>query len=287
MGITITLPTSGTPFGPGFVVSAVSDFIGPLLTDSYWTVDVINNGTEEFLERGVQVVTSTTSLNATYGVASLTSWMLNPAFGAKTHGQTVRMVVTLNEPDGDVIQSTSQTVTYDTQSGVPYLNSLLLARMNSLISGSPQITDLTADVATIKAATIAEFGTGTLVPISNIIQSPPLGFLGREQIIPDLEGEGVLTRPGGPFPVNAFGMCWEFVGVAAGIGINEGAPDTLWSQALELNLVHTTSDGAEVNTAVQQFAYGDGSWLFSPMLPTFVRYWIAPGLTVRLFWLVL
>lgn len=271
-------PIPGQPFGPGFQIQFQSDFIGPLASGTRWHVEYWDHDTEQFAfaEAHDQPALSSTMFSYIW-MAWDDVWNSNAIFGSFRHGRTVDLKVQLIDPDGAILDEAINTGVWDAITGIPVLITQIKNRVET---GSP----ISSDLADIKAASFASFGT-QLVPISQLLQSPPIGLLVRE-LIGDLDGEGILTRPGGGFNVNAFGLAWEVQATGEGIGVDEGAPDTLETDMLDLQLIHVLADGNNETTTAVRFNYGDALWLFSPMLPHEVRYWIGPSIVLRMYWLL-
>lgn len=287
MPVTFLTPPANGPFGPGILVNAQTDFIGPIPAGSSWELTLLASDNETFWSSDPPILSQSTTVVKTYGVEGTTDWRSNPPFSGYAHGAIGHLHAKLKDNTGATIDEGQTPVTVDLISGMSYiLTALLSTSLRNSTFPAEDFTTMQGDVSQIKAASFGSFGN-IQVPISQLLQAPPLGFLRREQIVPDRTGEGDLTRPSGPVAVDAFGIAWEFVDVAEGIGVNEGAPDTLYTTPLQLNLIHTLGDGSLENTTIGNFSYGDALWLFNPMLPTVVRYWIGPGITVRFFWLII
>jgi len=275
---TLIAPTPGEPFGPGFLIRFESDFIGPFAPGTRWTVEYFDHLTEEFLFANTADQPAVSHIMFDYVWMGWNDvWNGNAIFGHMLNGRQVEMRIQLVDPDGAVLDSVINTGVWDAVTGIP----VLLTQIKNRIDSSSAIS---VDLADIKAASFASFGS-QLVPISQLIQSPPIGLLVRE-LIGDLTGEGTLTRPVGGFNVNAFGLAWEVQAAGEGIGVSEGAPDMLVTHMLDLQLVHTLADANNETTSIARFAYGDAMWLFSPMLPHEVKYWIGPSITLRMYWLL-
>lgn len=286
MAITFTEPGVNAPFGPGFLVHVSTDTIGPMPSGTTWEISLLAADGETILNTDPPIPFDGVSLFTTFGVKAVDDWRWNPAFGGMQHLADGFIHAKLSAPIVGLIEEDQQAIKQDMITGMAYIQTALLSTvLRQLKTNTGNSGTIEADVAAIKAASFAEFGTN-LIPISQLLQAPPLGFLHREQIEPDRTGEGELTRPVGPVSVDAFGLAWEFVDVAEGIGVQEGAPDRLVTRALELNTVHQLGDSSNENSFTAAFDYGDSFWLFPQLFPTVVRYWIGPGITVRFFWLV-
>lgn len=282
MAITIT-PTSPTGVGPGFVIGLSTDIIGVPAPDSRWEITILDVGENTVITQQQPYLGTPSSM--TIAVREPGNGF---SFGASNllGGETVSISAKIQQPSVGVYDTgTLGSLTWNpTQNLVfaDYFNTYYLLTHYGTFG-----PDQSAALEEIRAASFAPFGPDISVPIQSLIQAPPLGFLRRELITPDRNGEDTLTRVVGPVAVDAFGLAWEFVGVAPGIGVSEGAPDELFTKALELQLVHTLGDSTLIESAHAQFNFGDAFWIFSPMLPTYVRYWIGPGVTVRFFWLII
>jgi hypothetical protein len=280
MPVTFIAPAEGAPFGPGFLFHVQSDFIGPIPAGSHWDLSLYNHTTEEFLEARAPQLSTSHDFSGTWGIMPSLAITANPAFSSNVSGQSIELRAELKNSDAETIDSGTQVQTMNRTDGLPYLLSIFQTSM-----GTPSV--VAADVSAIKAATFATFAEGVTVPISQMLGAPPMGFLSRELISPDRTGEGSLTRPSGPVGVDAFGIAWEVVGKAAGIGISEGAPDTLETHMLDLVLIHQLHDSNLEDTARASFNFGDALWMFPVPFPSSVSYWIGPGVTIRFYWLII
>lgn len=275
-------PKTGWPFGPGYTIQVSSSFVGPLV-NPVWNFQLTSSDNE-------------TIYLSTVVIPGSAPWTVNQRFttsiaperkGPTLIGGDATLHATLSG-DGGIVEFQNVTVKFDPTSGVLLdLQDKITAIQNNVGSGGPSnaeaLATLQADMTTVKTASFATFDPSAIVPLSELLTAPPLGFLHRELITPDRTGEGALTHPLAP----AFGLTWEFVDVATGIGTREGAPDELWTKALQLQLVHTLGDSSLETTNTAEFPYGDAMWFFNPPRPSVVHYWLGPGITARFHWLVL
>lgn len=281
MPITITAPEPNGPFGPGFSFSVTTDFVGPV-TSPQFRIELWDTNVELLLYS--QVVADPGSRSAGGWYISLIT-ITNPQVKIPT-GSAVKLKVSY-EGTGGVVETKTQAQVLDEGTGRIFQLAQKLAIVQNQVANmsgvSGDLTTVKANVAQIKSASFSTFDPTTIVPLSELLVAPPLGFLRRELISPDRTGEDALTHPLAP----AFGLTWEVIDSAAGIGVAEGAPDRLVTHMLDLELVHTLGDASLETTATVSFDYGDAMWIFQPARPTFVRYWIGPGITLRFHWLVL
>lgn len=282
MSITV-IPVNNGMIGPGMYITVESSVVGPPQPGSLWVIEIMDSGEDIVMQHQQKVFSSG---GETFPVGMMSD---DGAFGigegGVTDGGTVSISVHIQQPTAGVFDTgTVGGVTWNPNQNAVFANMINTRwQIQHGVFGS----DEAAALEEIRTATFAPFGPDIRVPIESLISAPPLGFLRRELITPDRTGESTLTRTVGPVAVDAFGLAWEFVSVAPGIGTNEGAPDELFTKALELQLVHTLGDSTLIESAHAQFNFGDAFWIFTPMLPTYVRYWIGPGVTVRFFWLII
>jgi hypothetical protein len=290
MVVTIVAPQTGAPFGQGFTVSASSDFVGAI-TNPLWIIEIRDNDNVELWNNWVLAAGSPFSVPFITGYKEpLPSQVFDgitidrlPTWA--TIGDSVRLNVILSGNAG-VVDSGHVDVVLSADMNTRVLSKVLkssdvVTADVSTIKSTMNV--MSADVTAIKGSTFKTFGPGVVTPIAELISAPPLGFLHRELITPDRSGEGNLTHTLSP----AFGLTWEVISAGEGIGVEEGAPDSLVTKMLQLQLIHTLGDSSQETTFTGVFDYGDALLIFTPPLPSIVRYWIGPSIVVRFHWLVL
>lgn len=286
MPIVVTVPPANGTIGPGldfqasgFTDLVVGDWIYYIARDTETNTGIMSTSQRVF-GSGPQ------SIKWQMNVISLTDPRYIIGFMQIGKPANEPMYVVIQHTDVDGVLKEQATINngykWDATSGLMSILRVMDDNRNSSIPIGG-FTELQTDVATIKAASFGTFDPSTIVPLSELLVAPPLGFLHRELITPDRTGEGTLTHTLAP----AFGLTWEVIGAGAGIGVSEGAPDTLVTHMLDLQLVHTLGDSSLETTARHTFDYGDAMMLFEPARPSLVNYWIGPSITIRFHWLVL
>lgn len=115
---------------------------------------------------------------------------------------------------------------------------------------------------------------------------PPLAVMSSE-VIPGLfTGDGVLSRPRGPVPTDAFGMRFEFITVPAGFGFTIGIVKEYEMRLLQLAVEHTMIDGHGIISQLTDFHSDNLPFLFDVALPLQVHFSITPGVFIQFFWLL-
>lgn len=279
MTITILQPILGEPCGPGFEIKLSSDIIGPFPTGTEWLVFLEGGPTGEDI-LGIQPYAWTsnqlTKVLGTNDNDSTRRFRVLPQAG---QGTTGFIRASLRTPDGITQDTSDRTqIVLDFQTGV----------QNQLRTGAS--TGLTTEQAlqleTTTAAMGFAIGGGWTDLAEGLLNLVGRRLLADELITPDRTGEGVLTRPGGPFGVNAFGIMWQYIDGPPGIGIDEGAPDRTEINHQQLTLMRGTSQGL-VPYETRYIDDISGMMGFGLDAPDQVNYFIMPGVTVRYWWKVL
>lgn len=131
--------------------------------------------------------------------------------------------------------------------------------------------------------------TGSIQPISTLLQRPPILLLTRE-LIGDFTGEGDLTRPGGgpPFQhVNAYGLSWSATTIPGGMGRQVGSPTIFEQRLVQLSTIHEDGAGHELISEYHDFQVEGLYWLWENAAPSRIHYVITPGVELTFFWLLL
>jgi hypothetical protein len=115
---------------------------------------------------------------------------------------------------------------------------------------------------------------------------PPLAVMTSELIPGLFIGDGVLSRPRGPVPTDAFGLRFSFITVPAGFGFKLGAVKEYENRLLQLAVEHTMLDGHGIISQVTDFHSDNLPFLFDVALPLQVHFSIIPGVSIQFFWLL-
>lgn len=279
MVVTIVQPTADSPWGPGFLVSLNSDFVGPLAVPSSWEIEVF---TLDDLEQAKDQEFRTTTTNAASWTFGLALPEFSPFVRAElglSHGSTVRVKATLRSST-TVVDTGTVDVTWDMVSGVPVALQELIAQAR------PNLTGLESDTASIDQAVHMSFPGLPNLPIGEFLGIPLAGGAERVLITPDRTGEGTLDRQVGLVDVAAVGIEWEVVSAPAGVGVAQGAPDRWVRRVLDLQLVGTDASSNEYTRTYDSFHVDHYRLMFQGFGLTRLHYWIEPGITIRFWWLV-
>jgi hypothetical protein len=276
-------PMPGATFAFEAPLALSTDVVGPFLIGSYWRVGVLNpQDTDEYAIYTDIFTGGARNFSGTFQ-PYYRSWRKSLQEFGILHGDEVTVRAQFINGSAGQVDSDAITVRWD-QLGYAFEG--LQTQIADFQAGVPSSGSINPTLASINAATHASFAGLPDIPISQFVVAPPLGFLVRELIEPDLEGSGSLTRPSGPFPVDAFGMTFELVAFPPGYAVNDGNPPNWQHPYLQLSTVHTLNDSAEVMTEQNFWGVERPYWIFQTALPTRVEYRVAPGVVVRAYWLL-
>jgi hypothetical protein len=128
------------------------------------------------------------------------------------------------------------------------------------------------------------------IPLFDVLLHPPLGLLQRELISGTFSGAGDLTRNTGALPpfnnVNAYGLTWDIVSIAATEGYRLGQPVIYEHSLIQASTTHRDFAGHDLISEFHDF-YSEGIyWLWDNPGPQLVHYEIPINVSLALFWLV-
>lgn len=274
------LPPAPAPMGIGMTVAVRSDY-DLVVQDFYFRVTLaeVETGRVVGSARSGPIhgaVDQELEIGRLINNSGQHFWQAYPQFPASAHGKQVIMRAEFYNASDVLVDSGQIAVTHDTQTGLQWALPHLLAAPTT--APSP-------DVQIIKEAVTMDIG-GVLRGLSDMIGGVPPNFFTRERITPDRTGSGSLTRPSGSITTAANGIAWQTMERAPGLGIDEGAPDHLEVDGLELRFVLTLADGTTFTANHKRTPELDGAWLWGLVTPSRIDYWIVPGLTVRFSWLL-
>jgi hypothetical protein len=280
--IDIQLPGLNQPFGPTFRVKAQSSVTivpGPY----WWRLDLWDDPNESgpydswVFEQ--QFTSGPVEIDDRYRRDPNIPWLIQPPVQQIADGKAATVRLYVEQPRNLVVDATTQHVTMDYRTPAPFL-----AAAQPQVTGGFTAEDRVA-LMNVQTASFRDFGGGIIAPISNLITVPPMSALQRFQIEPDREGEGIL-QPAMPLPSFVpHAIECEIVSNAAGIGVDEGAPDALELTWVELAANWQLQDGHFTITDRFDSRAGRVMWQPQPWPPTTIDYYITPGVVGRFWWI--
>lgn len=292
MPVDITAPPPGGNFGPGVTLDFRETGGGPFPETDQWQLELLSGPTHEVHERyGTLPFTPfPVSLQWLDVLSTLAVVWETGESGRLTTGQGGRLIVRHLDQNGLVLGQDSVDIIWQETVGT---GEQLYEVSTQLGGGTGGYTEADRGVAqdTLNATELA-FPL-TLPDVGAIIRTTGemLGTLAPSLLSASdcvtLTGRGQLTRPGGPFPVNAYGVAWFFDFIPPELGRRDGVLVEYDERILQLVVVQRDIHNVEFPAAVIDANTDGGRHVWGLALPSRVLYDVTPGCEVRLCWLLL
>lgn len=292
MPVDITEPQPGGNFGPGVNVSFVETGGGPFPETDQWQLELLSGPTHEVHERygtlpftpfpvSMQWLDVLSTLNVT--------WEQGES-GRLTTGANGRLIVRHLDQNGLVLGQDSVDIVWQETVGT---GEQIYEVSTQLGGGTGGYTEADRQVAEQTLSNSEMAFPLTLPDVGAIVRStaemlgtlaPSLLYASDCQVI---TSRGELLRPGGPFPVNAYGITWFFDFVPPELGRRDGVLVEYDERILQLVQVNRDIRSVEFPAqTIDAFSEG-GRLVWGIQLPSRVLYDVTPGCRVRVCWLLL
>jgi hypothetical protein len=272
--------------GPGVPVQVHSDFIGPLPTGSEF-IYTISRDAEALqpvveLRVGTSITTQAYSL-MTGGENAVAELRFTLAEGETAHLQVLLVSPTSTLDSGTITAAWNPTA----QLGV---QALLLpeaqAQGGFTETDRANLTDVEEATTTLQTSQINP-AIRVALGIADLALNFPVNRLAALEC-QAYTGRGSLTRPGGGFPVNAFGIRWNIVLVPESFGRRDGAILEYIERVAQLVKINHDTNGNLYVDDVEDIFHTGGTMAWSwNNLPAEVQYDVTPGCQVEFCWLLL
>jgi len=205
MPITILAPTQDQPFGPGFIVHAKTDFIGPLPDDTIWIASITDT-TDQFQSTYGLAINNSSELNWVLGFDQRSGQVpISPVAWPFFQDATVRCLVQLSSQSTGFSETASVQVKLDNTTGIPYLQQAL---SHPETQGGFTDTDR-QNLNAVQMAVIPQLPTfagavTSAVALASFIANPPEAWLCEDTSV-TVTGDMVLTKPDPLYSVAAYG----------------------------------------------------------------------------------
>jgi hypothetical protein len=124
--------------------------------------------------------------------------------------------------------------------------------------------------------------------IINLFLHPPIGTMTLE-LVPGEPFTGLVSvsRPRPGVGTDAFGIRYLITSIPAGYGITPGPGTNVVDRTVvAIAVIHRLLDGSLIESQGQSFRTTSGQLLFQESFPSQVTLEIAPGIQLRLWWLL-
>lgn len=283
MPITVQWPTSGDPFGPGFNVLASTNFIGPLPSDSFWTIQLTAPANENMVcQADMHLNVKTINMLMTNALGS--SMSPAEAFPYSVGGVSGQLRVILQTPSTSFEEHTDVPIVMDRQTGqVPELKAWI-GRQGVGAGEGLTLEEHDALLATQLAVT-ADIGPGLgdlIQTIGGLITRPPMGIGSLSSPAYELEGDGEIPDIGDLLH-SRFGLYWVATVIPPGLGHLHGQTEEYLQRLVQFRTVHAI-DSVELVTEVLDANYHGALWAWATAKPQRVEYSILPGVHLQVRW---
>ena len=286
MPVTINFPPVGAPFGPGTLLNATSDFIGPFPSSYAWVITVTD--TSETTNYSGQVVLGpiTNDLNIHYQTRPPA--VDSGAASAALDGANLRVLAQIrDESTGTVIDSGGQAIVHAPTSNI----TAVIQAQSAAGSGglTPTESQQLQDIWTFTQTAFSNAaGVLTNLPINQLLRVPDIKQLLIDATSILLTGQGSLLVPHFAGLPTAYGATFLISARPPGAGKRRGFKDVFSERVAQLILGATEAVTGEAMFIRYVDLREDAlTVLFSDFNPQFLAYDITPGFSVVARWLIL
>lgn len=283
MPITITQPTTGQPFGPGFVVDWSTDRIGPEPPGTRWVSWLeAPIGEDIWMFLNVPFVSPITR-RIMLSENDERSFVM-PVEQVLTTGSAARLRVQLVAPTTTVLEQTTVDVVVDRQQGQAY--ELYKAITTNPTVAAPTLTEEEHNaVLQTNTGVIAMSGFNITQLVGDLgaalSSGPPLG-IGSLSGPYDITGDGELPDLHPPFQ-DRLGVYWVATTIPDGLSHRHGQSEEYPNRLVQWRTVHVVGGSEMVTEVLDATTHGE-LWQFQKKLPERVEYSVLPGVVIRARW---
>lgn len=282
MPITIVYPETGEPWGPGFLVRAESDFIGPLPSDSVWDLyltapaneDVMAHWTQPALSPILEIVFFNGSDTVTTPVPGRPTWVT---------GENAQLMAVLSTPSTSFEEIETVQVVLDREAG----QAAELAKYieTHAVPAGQGMSELQSEQLQIIEASVTAWNPlGTLSIASGLadaLRGAPIFSLGHLTTPPvSLTGDGELELDE---PSLFIWGVYFTADIPAGFGRLHGQTVEYQQRLVQFRTVHIV-DGQELVTEVLDANFHGYLWIFPKANWLRVEYSVTPGVVIHAQW---
>jgi len=280
--VTIISPVTSDPFGPGFAVTAETDLIGPMPSDTLWNFELTAPPNEDILmlsfwQTPLHQIHARMVNNGTTPVA------VTPIEVVSSQGKPAQLRVAVSSASTSFFEEATTQVVLDRQSGqVQELVDWLAGRMAGTGQGLT-LEEHDAVLAT-QASVTNTLGPGVIdlvTGLSGLIVHPALSLGSLFEPGYDLTGDGEIPDLNSATS-QAFGLHWTAT-IPAGFGHLHGQSEEYMQRLVQFRTVHTLG-GVELVTEIADFNTHGNLWTWTISLPTRIEYSVTPGVVIHARW---
>jgi hypothetical protein len=284
--IVVTTPVQGDAVGPGTFIRASTQSVLPV--GHHWDSLIYQPGTQDELSGSISFVEGQSNeqiLNVRQVQPGQREAIWMPQLAQPATGAEFDLHVRVVSAQSEILDTSGPigVVWRPDPAGVAYVQSLGQTQGGGTTGGFTEADR--AELQVVKASVTADFGEGIIRGIGQLLTNLPPSLFGKTPIPPPRTGSGRLSNPVGPVNTAAAGLAWVVTDRKLGLGIDEGAPDRVELDILEVRYIDRLADATEYTSQHLQSAELSGAWIWGFAPPYALEYWIIPGVTIQFYWL--
>jgi hypothetical protein len=283
--ITILAPTPEQPFGPGFIVHAKTDFIGPLPPDTQW-IAVITDTSDQFQSTNSILLSQSSEMSFVLGFDYRQSKLnISPVAWPFFQDATARLLVQIDAPSTGFHESASVQITLDNTTGIPYLQQIQTELQGQAGMTEEEHTWLDTTQQAVQTVFADVQGVISSTPLGTLLQHPDHNFLLPFLAPFDLEGRGELIPPSQAGIAQSYGILFQVTRHPPGFGVRDGAVQEWMERIAQLSTLHSIRNSPTMwVTEVLAIHIDTGLWLYDMAGPARILYDVTPGCTLHCEW---
>jgi len=280
--VTIVSPLTGEPFGPGFLVTVETDFIGPLATDAFWQFQLTAPPNEDVLLTA-RWAFPVTPLSARMVGNTSTPSSLATVTPLSVTGQDAQLVVSLDSLSTSFHEDATVQVVLDRNAG--QVQELAFWLQDHIATPVQELTtDQGEQLTRVESAIAISAGINPLELVGDVVQAiathNPLGY-GSLSVVYTISGDGELPNEDPILP--KWGVYWIATAIPAGLGHRHGQSEEYPIRLIQWRTVHEVG-GTEMVTAINDSETHGELWRFPTQTPRRLEYSILPGVVIQAQW---
>jgi hypothetical protein len=284
----ILQPLPNQPFGPGFLWTVQTDFIGPIELGSFYELTTFPQTGETTIGKALKESQQSLEIGVLgeLNVSSGVTWRFDPQVSVAPDGSPARLQAQLMSPSSVILDTTTIPIVWNLQAS-PYVLSQLptaTAPAGGFVQADRDSLNLVLGaVRTVLPPALAG-GGNIAMQVIDLVRGPPRSLLRRfgSAVI---SGRGALSAvpPGG---LHSFGGTWTIQTVPPRLGLDDGVVTEFHRRLAQFVVLRD-----EVTSDLYIDVLEDSHWHENFILwqfpnPVQIQYDVAPGVVLVWNWLV-
>ena len=284
----IIVPAPNATFGPGYQWRAISSFIGPIETGSYFDVTAFPAVGETEIGKAVQEATFAEAIGILgHQVAQGQDvWDLRPQVSGTATGQPARLQVQLRDPRHAILDQTTDPITWSLDAQSYVLQNQLVAPVPVGGFNASDRSNLELTLAAVRASLPPALTGGPNITfgVIDLLRGPPRSMLRRFGSVL-ISGRGALSAVP-PGALHSFGGTWSIQTLPAGYGRDDGVVVEYHRRLGQFVVLRDEVTSDLYIDVLEDSHWSDNFILWQFPNPIQIQYDIAPGVVLFWQWLI-